>query len=363
MTGVFDLVVGQDAAVAQLRAAAGAPVHAYLLTGPPGAGKRTAARAFAAALLCARGGCGVCGVCTRALAEAHPDLVVVEREGAAISMGQAREIRRLALRTPNEGGRKVLVLTDFHLVQDAGPALLKVIEEPPPSTVFVILAEHVPLELVTIASRCVQIAFRGIDARRLLQLLVAEGIEPVVAEEAARASGGRLDRARLLASDPGFGARRELWRTLPFRLDGTGATVAALAAELVDLLGNAAVAPLQSRHAAESAALEARVERSGERGSGRAALADRHKRELRRLRTDELRFGLATVAQAYRDALVAHAADARACLAAVEAIQGTSEALVRNPKEDLLLQALLLRLAPLRRHPAVSLEEATDEAV
>ena len=361
MSEVFGLVVGQDAAVAQLRAAARAPVHAYLLTGPPGAGKRTAARAFAAALLCPLGGCGACGVCARALAEAHPDLIVVEREGASITVGQAREIRRLALRTPNEGGRKVLVLTDFHLVQDAGPALLKVIEEPPPSTVFVILAEHVPPELVTIASRCVRIGFRGIDAHLLLQLLVAEGVDLVVAEEVARASGGRLDRARLLASDPGFGARREVWRTLAFRLDGTGATVAAVAAELVELLGDAAVAPLQARHTAELAALEARVERSGERGAGRAALAERHKRELRRLRTDELRFGLATLAQCYRDALVAHAADARACVAAVEAVQDTAEALVRNPKEDLLLQALLLRLPPLRRHTAVDRE--ADETV
>jgi len=360
-TDVFDSLVGQDEAVAQLGAAARAPVHAYLLVGPPGAGKRAAARAFAAALLCPRGGCGACAACARALAEVHPDLVVVEREGASISMPQAREIRRLALRTPNEGGRKVLMLTDFHLVSDAGPALLKVIEEPPPSTVFVILAEHLPPELVTIASRCVQIAFRGLDPHLLLQLLVAEGVEPVVAEEVARASGGRLDRARLLASDPGFGARREVWRTLPFRLDGTGATVAVLATELVELLASAAVDPLRARHAAELAALEARVERSGERGAGRGALAERHNRELRRLRTDELRFGLAVVAGCYRDALVAHAADARACVAAVEALQDTAEALVRNPKEDLLLQALLLRLPPLRRHTAADC--ATEEAV
>jgi DNA polymerase III subunit delta' len=363
VSDVLSRVVGQDGAVAELRAAVRAPVHAYLLVGPPGAGQHAAALSFAAALLCPRAGCGSCDVCSRALAEAHPDLVVVEREGASISMGQAREIRRLALRTPNEGGRKVLVLTDFHLVQDAGPALLKVIEEPPPSTVFVILADHVPPELVTIASRCVQIVFRAIDRQLLVRLLVADGTDPVTAEEVARASGGRLDRARLLAGDPGFGARREVWRTLPFRLDGTGAAVAVLAAELVELLGDAAVEPLRARHAAEVAALEARVERSGERGAGRAALAERHKRELRRLRTDELRFGLAVLAQSYRDALVAHATEGRNCLAAVQAIQDAAEALARNPKEDLLLQALLLRLSPLRRHATVGPEAAAEEAV
>ena len=59
---VFDGVVGQEAAVAQLRAAVSAPVHAYLFVGPAGSGKETAARAFAAGLLCPYGGCGECDV-------------------------------------------------------------------------------------------------------------------------------------------------------------------------------------------------------------------------------------------------------------------------------------------------------------
>src|SRR4051812_26976492 len=103
---VFDRLVGQERAVAQLRAAARSPVHAYLLVGPPGGGKRPAARAFAAALLCPHGGCGECDICRRVLADVHPDVAVVEREGAYISVAQAREIQRLALRTPNEGHRK-----------------------------------------------------------------------------------------------------------------------------------------------------------------------------------------------------------------------------------------------------------------
>ncbi|MDQ4130498.1 MAG: hypothetical protein M3133_05845, partial [Actinomycetota bacterium] len=150
-----------------------------------------------------------------------------------------------------------------------------------------------------------------------------------------------------LASDPGFGARRAAWRNVPSRLDGTGAAVAVVAAELVELLAAAAVEPLRARQAAELAALEERVERSGERGSGRKELADRHKRELRRLRTDELRFGLATLSAAYRDALVGGTADAGACAAAIEALRAAAENLVRNPSEALLLQALLLRLPPL----------------
>jgi len=344
---VFDGLVGQVRAVAELRAAVPAPVHAYLFVGPPGSGKESAARAFAAALLCPVGGCGLCDVCVRVAGQVHPDLVVVEREGASISVTQAREIQRLAMRTPNERPRKVLVLTDFHLVREAGPTLLKVIEEPPASTVFVILADHLPPELVTIASRCVQIDFAAVATADLVAALVADGVDETLAAEVAGSAGGRLDRARLLASDPDFGRRRDAWQSVPRRLDGTGAAVVVVAAELTDLLSAAAVAPLEARQAEESAALTEAVARTGERGSGRKELADRHKRELRRLRTDELRYGLAILSGAYRDALVAGTADPAGCAGAVDALRVAAENLIRNPNEALLLQALLLRLPPL----------------
>ena len=346
---VFDRLVGQASAVGQLRAAARSPVHAYLLVGPPGGGKRPAARAFASALLCPEGGCGECDVCRRVLADVHPDAVVVEREGASISVPQAQEIRRLAVRTPNEGRRKVLILVDFHLVREAGPTLLKIVEEPPPSTIFVILAEHVPPELVTIASRCVRIDFGSLLPHELVAALVAEGVDRDRASRVADAAEGRLDRARLLAVDPDFERRRQIWQSLPSRLDGTGAAVALLAGELVQLLGSAAVGPLEARHAEERAALEARIERSGERGAGRRQLQDRHRRELRRLRADELRYGLALLTAAYRDALAATpaAASGRGYLKSLEAVQDAAEAIVRNPSELLFLQALLLRLCPL----------------
>src|SRR5437879_5445932 len=185
---VFDRVTGQDRAVARLEAAARTPVHAYLFAGPPGSGKRAAAMAFAAALLCPDGGCGACAACERVLDGVHPDVVVVERTGPYITVDQAREIVRLAMRTPNEESRKVLVLTDFHLVREAAPTLLKIIEEPPESTVFVILADHVPPELDTIASRCVRVEFQSLGFDHLQALLLAEGVDPPVAEEAAAAA-------------------------------------------------------------------------------------------------------------------------------------------------------------------------------
>lgn len=351
---LFAAVPAQPEAVAALRSAASRPVHAYLLVGPPGTGKLAAARAFAAALLCPAGGDASCEVCRRVLDGVHPDVAVVEREGASISIDAARAVSRLAVRSPVEGDRKVLVLQDFHLVRDAGPALLKTIEEPPPSTVFVILAEHVPPELVTIASRCVRVDFRPLPIEAVAELLVAEGVAPEHAAELAEVAGGRLDRARLLAADPEFAARRRAWRSVPGRLDGTGATAASIADELVGML-DASVEPLKARQAGELAALEERNARAaavngkvgrGARGEltvGVKDLEERHRREIRRQRTDELRMGLAVLAGAYRDRL-ADPATRPAAAAAVRAIDELGRNLVRNPGELLALQALLVRV-------------------
>jgi DNA polymerase-3 subunit delta' len=344
-------VIGQDAALAQLEAAAASPVHAYLFVGPAGVGKRAAARWFAAKLLCPLGD-PACEVCRRVGEGVHPDVLVYEREGARLSVGDAREITRLAVRSPVEGARKVIVIPDLDLAAQIAPALLKTLEEPPPGTVFIGLAEHVAPELVTIASRCVRIDFRPLPVGVLVSVLTAEGVDAERAVEVAAAANGSLERARLLASDPGFAARRALWAGAPNRLDGTGAAAAVLAGELLASIDEL-LEPLRARQAVEADEVEARAERYGERGSGRKDLADRHKREQRRVRMDELRAGLATLAGSYRDRLAA--ADTRSAagaLRALDALAAANDALERNPNEVLLVQALLVRLtdagAPVR---------------
>jgi DNA polymerase III subunit delta' len=339
-------IVFQDSAVSALRAAARQPVHAYLLTGVAGNGSRRAAVSFAAALLCTDGGCGRCDVCTRALSQTHPDLVVVEREGASISVDQAREIIRLAMRSPVEGSRKVLVLTDFHLVTNAGPTLLKVIEEPPPSTIFVILADHVTPELVTIASRCVQIPFASPTQSQIISALIERGVDPARAGRVADAAGGQLDRALLLADDEQLIGRMTFWEMVPARLDGSGAAVSGLAAEALALIDTAAIGPLEARQAKEVAALEALIEQQGPRGAvgQRKELTERHKRELKRLRDDELRSGLSVMLRRYRAAMVAGDHSADAAMAAIDRINALQEHLDRNPNLSLQLPALFLAL-------------------
>lgn len=338
---VWKAVIGQERAVSRLKAAAASPVHAYLLVGPAGSCVREAAVAFAAELM---------GPEERdqrlVLAGEHPDVRMIERVGASISTDQAEEVIRLASLAPVEGRRKVMILDEFHLLAPAAAAkLLKTVEEPSRSTVFVIVAEDVPPELVTIASRCVKVEFGPLSARSIADALNAEGVEPSSAIDIARMAAGNLHRARLLAADPGAAARWAAFTSIPSRLDDSGHVVMTIVDEVVGLI-EAAAAPLTAQHEREDAQLAERLEQTGERGTGlRKALEDRHKRELRRHRTDELRSGLSALSASYRDALVAGTAhEPGAVIEAVGRITAASEALDRNPNETLLLQSLLLSL-------------------
>ncbi|MEM8924178.1 MAG: hypothetical protein AAGD35_11820 [Actinomycetota bacterium] len=346
-------VVGQRSSLDRLEQAAVAPVHAYLFLGTRGSGSYPAALGFAGLLLSpaepaemtASGGDERHERAVRLATEGvHPDLMVVEPEGAALRVSEAEQIIRAGLRSPVEGGRKVIVVRGIDAIEEAAIGkLLKVIEEPPPSTVFVLLAEEVPPELVTIASRCVNVDFGPLSITQMQAALETRGVDAERALSAATAAGGDMGRASLLAADESLAARAELWRQVPERLDGRGNTVFELVNELRAAMDDAHGA-LQERQATELAALEERVEQMGERGSGRSDLVARHKREVRRQRFDELRFGMATMARVFRDRLVA--APDPAADEALARIQQATEDLIRNPNEPLLLQSLLLAISP-----------------
>ncbi len=344
---VWSDVVGQDQAVERLTHAAVDPVHAYMFVGPPGSTKDEASRAFTALLMAGSDDPTQRGA-RLALAGEHPDVREVLRQGARISKDQVGEIIRNASLAPVEGSRKVMILHEFHLLEAEGAArLLKTLEEPPASTIFIVLVDQVTPELVTIASRCVRIMFASLPNDVVAARLVESGIDPQTAEIAALAAEGNLTRARVLATDEGLMGRRDAFATLARRLDGTGTTVVKLCTEVLGLI-DASAAPLAARQAEEAAALEARVAATGERGSGRKQIEDHHKRELRRHRVDELRSGLGVLAGSYRDALGrGQLPRPDAAVAAVTRIHESLEAMERNPNEALLLQALLLDLPSL----------------
>ncbi len=344
-------LVGQADARVRLEAAADAPVHAYLFLGHQGSGTLRAARSFAGLVLAAglEDPAGRSRAVELATDGKHPDVILVEPQGAALRVSEAEEIIRAGLRTPVEGSRKIIIVTGVEAIEEAAIGkLLKVIEEPPASTVFVLLAEEVPPEIVTIASRCVTVEFGPLSVTELERALGADGVDPERAVVAAAAAGGDLDRARLLATDDDLADRAALWQRIPGRLDGTGYSATELVNEVRAGM-DGAQGPLEARQAGDIEELEARVEQLGERGSGRADLVARHKREIRRLRSDELRFGLATMSRVYRDHLVDGAGltiDKAEAFEALDKIQVAAENLIRNPNEALLLQQLFLDLSP-----------------
>jgi DNA polymerase-3 subunit delta' len=309
-------VVGQDDAVEALRAAAASPVHAYLLVGT-GDDKRAAALAFSAELLAA----GLEGADRERAVELaldghHPDLVVIEpdsnifRGTADRQQGEspAQRMMNEAITSPREGARKVVVAVDFHLANDVAIGrLLKVIEEPPPSTVLVLLEDFVPPEQTTIASRCVRI-----DLRAAATMAVA--------------------------------AHEELWMSIPRRLDGTGARVHELVGEVQAALTEAEDV-VRAAHAVEVEALREDIQLGRQPRGELRRREDANKRTLRRQRTVQLRLGLAALAVRYRDRL-GTAERPAPLVASLQAIQDAAEALERNPIEELLLEALLLRLEP-----------------
>src|SRR5271156_5909873 len=225
MSRVFTRLVGQESVEADLVAAAeaargdsahtAAMTHAWLITGPPGSGRSVAALCFAAALQCRSAGvpgCGECRACTTTMAGTHADVRRVIPEGLSIGVDEMRAIVQIASRRPTTGRRQIVVIEDAdRLTEGAANALLKVVEDPPPSTVFLLCAPSVDPEdiVVTLRSRCRHVALVTPSTEAIAQVLIeSDGLAAEAANWAAAVSGGHVGRARRLATDPEARERR-----------------------------------------------------------------------------------------------------------------------------------------------------------
>ncbi len=200
---VFADVPEQPEAKRLLTAAlAEGPAHAYLFHGPPGVGKRTAARALASALL---------GDARRVAAGTHPDLRLIQALGEMIRIDEIRALHHDLHMRPFEGDRRVYLLFDAARMNDeAAAALLKDLEEPPSYATLVLVADELGSLPETIRSRCQLVPFRRLS-RSAVEAWLAERAPELPADEAAtlaRVAGGRLDRAARLL-DPDARAQRE----------------------------------------------------------------------------------------------------------------------------------------------------------
>lgn len=238
---VWDEVVGQDAAVAQFRRAAspgGSLAQAWLITGPPGSGRSTAARAFAASLECETApglGCGTCRACRTVLAGTHPDVTVVATDKLSISKDEVRSLVQTAQRSPATGAYRVLIVEDADRMS-AGTfnVLLKSIEEPPPLTVWMLCAPSAEDLAPTIRSRCRVVHLGLPSADVIAELLVRrDGVDEDLARRSARAAQGHIGLALRYATQEGALAAREQSARELLGLRSTGAAVLA-AQQLVD---------------------------------------------------------------------------------------------------------------------------------
>jgi len=293
--------------MAFLRQAAVRPHHAYLLAGPEGGGKSIAARAFAAAVLCANGGCGECRSCRLALEDKHPNEFLVEPEGRDIHIETVKQdIWHHAYRTAPEPGRKVFVIREAdRLNPAAADALLKVLEEPPADAVFLLLSAR-PHELPeTVVSRCHVVTFQPLSERFVVETLTAEGADQQRAALAARLAGGNLGRARRLAVDADGLAFRDV-ASRGLERASAGPAGALQAADLVLDAAERYRKDLGERLKEELAPFLDERGRPEEayRGAIRR-LEERHKRRVRRAERDYVDWVLLAVSALLRDRVVA----------------------------------------------------------
>ncbi len=294
MTGFGD-VIGHRHVVAMLEADAARPAHAYLFVGPAAVGKAMAARRFAAALISG----GDDAAHARVVADQHPDLTIVEPDGrTALTVERARETVARASRAPIEAERKVFVFEEAGAMNDeAANALLKTLEEPSETTVFLLVAESVDDLPDTIASRCRVVLFGRVGDDEIAEALEGRGVPAEQAVRTAVAAGGRPGLALMLATRPEVAGFREAWLSVPTRLTTRTGDAVALAREMI-----AAAEPLleglDERQRGE-------LEQAEEEGRDTGTVRDRHEREKKRAAAALHLSGLEILASWFRDAAAA----------------------------------------------------------
>jgi DNA polymerase-3 subunit delta' len=348
---VFSDVVGHEQVCRLLAEEAPGPSHAYLFVGPASVGKATVALRFAALLLCPDGDPG--GI-RRVLSGVHPDLVRVEPDGrTALTVSQARATVARAVLAPTEADRKVFLFEEAGLMNDeAANSLLKTLEEPTGTTVFVLVADSEDDLPSTVASRSRTVFFGRVPDGEVVAALEARGVDPDQAERAAAASGGRPGLALMLATRPEVAAFRRAWLSVPQRVGSSPGGAFRLAGELVE-----AAAPLLD--AFEEGRRAVREAADAEGAAGRM-LAERHEREQKRAAAALHVTGLEILASWYRDAAAAQfGAPVRnrdvpgtaftgitpsAAVARADRVLATVESLEANQRADLAFAALFADL-------------------
>ena len=197
-------IIGHQQIVAQLQqtVASDRIAGAYLFVGPTGIGKETVARYFAQLIFCQQGTqpptvCGACLACRKVDSGNHPDLQFIRPEGSFLKIGQIRELQKQIIYEPLEARRKVYILTDVERMNaEAENCLLKTLEEPPASSVLILLTSNIRALLPTTRSRCQILQFRPMPIQELAEILVERfSVAPEQATTLAIAADGAIGKA------------------------------------------------------------------------------------------------------------------------------------------------------------------------
>jgi DNA polymerase-3 subunit delta' len=342
----------------------GNPSHAYLFHGPAGTGKRTIARAFAAALL-ADGAADPQGVRERVGRDAHPDLTWVTPSGAAEMLVSDVEepVVAAATRTPFESTRRVFVIEGVDTMNDqAANRMLKTLEEPPSFAHLLLLTDRREDVLPTIASRCQLVRFDPLPSRRVAERL--EGVAGDRAQASARLASGNARLAARLASEEGGGLRASAEDFVRSALAGSTAGRPWMGLlDLAKAAGASAGEREQEQMASELELLPSRERKRYERERMEAS-----RRGERRVRTQTLDLALRLAELWLRDVVcicegapeLVYAVDRRPELErdaqgrdgarlreGIEAIGDSRLSLSLNVSEELALEALAYRLQAL----------------
>ena len=214
MSDLFSDVIGHKGVTELLSSELNRPAQAYLFVGPQSVGKEAVALRFAAGLL---GGRDDERARRLALMRAHPDLRVLEPEGAAsLGVDQAREVVSRASLTPVEADRTVFLFPDAGAMTDqAANALLKTLEEPSAQVAFLLVAESEEDFPPTVASRCRSVHMGRVPLPEIVEALMTRGLSEEEAGGVALVSGGRPGLALALMSRPEVARFREMWLAIP----------------------------------------------------------------------------------------------------------------------------------------------------
>ncbi|WP_244328426.1 DNA polymerase III subunit delta' [Yimella sp. cx-51] len=376
---VWDDVIGQPDVVQTLQRAVTDPAamtHAWLFTGPPGSGRSTAARAFAAALQCPDDGCGSCRECRTVLDGSHADLTVLATQGLSIQVKDARELARVAQHSPSVGPWQVILVEDAdRLTERAADALLKALEEPVERTVWLLCAPSLEDVIITIRSRSRHVRLRTPPVDAVAQLLARrDGVPVEQGLLAAQAAQSHVGLAKRLATDAEARARRDSTLVLAASIQHLGDAMRA--AEKLDALAKQeSSAAAGERDAAERERLlqqlgadpGARTQPPHVR-SQLASLEKEQKTRATRIGRDVIDRSLIDLMSVYRDALVVQTGStvslinedhrelvraiaqrpAEQLLAAMDAIGTARERIGANVPPLLALEAMMIGLIAAR---------------